>query len=610
VARVCKNANIRLYGCGLKYLIMIPTGKEFTTYLDGIFKDKRHRYYDETVEHAVNMGIHVDGDPPTKLLEEKRPNEAEEIRAYRLEVYKPITKAVSRKVISILGRIFNERRFSVIIPDVPNKKIKEDNGLREYLKVGYPQYRTLLNYIKTVFIKQNVGDPNGVIVVAPTFESIEKDDTEFLDPLPVYYEAARILDFIEDDYFVIDITKHTEKNRKYAHRKDKTVDKVMIIDTEFIRIYTRDLNDTRLFWEFRHNFGRPFVFRTGGITAEDMTPYAYESFIAGVLPHWDKAVALSSDLDAMITLYMYPEKWEVETVCSVCSGSRQVDSMVYSGTGSAVEKVKCNHCKGTGRMTRSPFNIHTVSSDALRPEANLPLPPMGYVQKDVEIPRWVDEKLASEIEAGLNAINMDIVNKTGENQSGISKAIDRQELDSFLQTYSDHIFDYVIPNIVRFTVLWRYWLPKLVNDKEAREYVPEINKPTRFDIVSANFLIDEMKTAKEAGLDPSIIKAMQIDIIEKMFTGAEKEKVKTAIIIDSYAGRNSEDLSVLRGNNVITAEEWFIKENLPMLLFVAEENDPKFNDKPILEKRDIVRDLGKAEYAKQKPVLIPVEPIE
>ena len=73
------------------------------------------------------------------------------------------------------------------------------------------------------------------------------------------------------------------------------------------------------------------------------------------------------------------------------------------------------------------------------------------------------------------------------------------------------------------------------------------------------------------------------------------------------AGVNTPGATV---GQVITAEEWFIKENLPMLLFLAEEDDDNFAEKTILEKRDIVRELGKVEFAKQKLALIPVEPIE
>ena len=116
-----------------------------------------------------------------------------------------------------------------------------------------------------------------------------------------------------------------------------------------------------------------------------------------------------------------------------------------------------------------------------------------------------------------------------------------------------------------------------------------------------------MKTAKDAGLDASIIKSMQLDIIEKIFTGDEKNKVKTAIMIDSYAGRDSEDLSILRMNRVITEEDWFIKENLPMLLFMAREANKEFEEKSLLDKRDIVHKLGKIEFAKQKPELRPIE---
>ena len=100
---------------------------------------------------------------------------------------------------------------------------------------------------------------------------------------------------------------------------------------------------------------------------------------------------------------------------------------------------------------------------------------------------------------------------------------------------------------------------------------------------------------------------MKIDVLEKLFTGVEKDRIKAGIIINPYAGRSSEELSILRMNKVITAEEWFITENYTMLLFMARNDIKNFDEKPLIEQRDIVRKLGKAEFEKQKPILIPAE---
>ena len=40
------------------------SGKEFNEYVESITKKdnpKRHRYYQETVDHAISMGVHVEG---------------------------------------------------------------------------------------------------------------------------------------------------------------------------------------------------------------------------------------------------------------------------------------------------------------------------------------------------------------------------------------------------------------------------------------------------------------------------------------------------------------------------------------------------------------------
>ena len=64
--------------------------KEFTEYLILIArtsKPKRHKFYDQTVEHMKEMGIHMTGDDPKKLLDIKRPNESKEAKKYRLDVF-------------------------------------------------------------------------------------------------------------------------------------------------------------------------------------------------------------------------------------------------------------------------------------------------------------------------------------------------------------------------------------------------------------------------------------------------------------------------------------------------------------------------------------------
>ena len=89
---------------------------------------------------------------------------------------------------------------------------------------------------------------------------------------------------------------------------------------------------------------------------------------------------------------------------------------------------------------------------------------------------------------------MDIIDKVGENQSGKAKAIDRGELNSFLNKVSDNLFDNIITNAFKYISLWRY---NVVNDVT----FPVINKPTTFNALNESLLVEEIKTIADAGLD-------------------------------------------------------------------------------------------------------------
>ena len=106
--------------------------KEFVKYLEEIGSQsspKRHNFYDKTVEAMHNMGVHMTGDNPKKLLDIKRPNEDKIAKKYRLDSYKPKTKSSANKATSIINRIYNERLFSITFPPMPNDTIKEEDSL-------------------------------------------------------------------------------------------------------------------------------------------------------------------------------------------------------------------------------------------------------------------------------------------------------------------------------------------------------------------------------------------------------------------------------------------------------------------------------------------------
>jgi hypothetical protein len=311
--------------------------KEFFEYLNGVAREHkpiRHKFYDKTVDYMEKMGIHVTGDDPKKLLDVKRPNESNEAKKYRLESYKPKTKAAANRVISVINRIYNERLFSIEYKDEPSN-ISKENGLKAYLTENLPYYVSFMNYIKSVFTKMHMKDANGLLVVLPTYK---KEDVEYLEPVPIFFPSDQLVDFEDDEYYIILNTKKNE------FRKEQ---KLMILDKNSIEVYYREhISDKFEFIEeksYVHNFGFPCAFRVGGVVSKAEPPQLYESFIAGVCPHWDDAVSMYSDLQAVITNHIYPESYVWAVECDDCSGDGTVKGELANGENC---DIPCRTCGG------------------------------------------------------------------------------------------------------------------------------------------------------------------------------------------------------------------------------------------------------------------------
>jgi hypothetical protein len=569
--------------------------QEFIDYLSEISaenKPKRHKYYDETVEHMHDMGVHVTGDNPKNLLDVKRPNEDDEAKDYRLKSYKPKTKSSANRAISVINRIYNERLYSVLFKDRPGK-IGEQDDLGTYLTSGMPKYVSLMNYIKSVFTKMHMKDPNGVLAILPN--NFDAEDVDYFTPIPVFFTSEKVVDY-GDDYFVILKTEGDKYNKSY---------KILILTSTSVIVYKKGKGkDWNQDFEYVHNWNEVPAFIVGGVVNEDENYMLYESFIAGVLPHWDDAICMYSDLQASITNHIYPESyvWTAECDNQGCNAGKVLDK---DATGKDCE-VNCSTCGGTGKIVhRGPFNEIQINKDALNPDAPIPIPPKGYIDKELASTELLEVLAEKEIRKGYEAINMDILNQVGEDQSGIAKVIDRQDLDGFLEVYASNMFKYVLPNMIYFIAKWRYYEILNRNDTTFREYLPTLKQPTTFDVYSISLLTEEYSRLKESGVGGNFLTGIQKDIIEKRFPDERTKAFYTTIIDVDPLVHMSED-EILANSRVI--DEVDLKVHVYAKDYIEEllAKDESFLTLPLAERKEKIRALAKS---KKQPV-IDVQPAE
>jgi len=562
--------------------------KEFTDYLNEIAqenKPKRHKYYEDAVKHMKEMGVHITGDDPKKLLDIKRPNEDDNAKKYRLDSYKPKTKSSANRAVSVVNRIYNERLYNILFKPEP-KSVSPEEGLRSYLTSGMPKYVSLMNYIKSVFTKMHMKDANGVLAILPT--NFDATDTDYFTPVPVFFTSDKVVDR-DDDYFVILKTKGDRYNREHT---------VLIMDRVSVRVFKRNKSqEWEQGYEYIHNWNEIPAFVVGGVVDEDENYMLYESFIAGVLPHWDDAICMYSDLQASITNHIYPESyvWAVECDAPGCNAGKTIEK---DASGKECD-VNCTVCSGSGKIVkRGPFNEIQINKDALNPDAPLPIPPKGYIDKELASTELLEVLAEKEIRKGFEAINMDILNMVGQDQSGIAKVMDRQDLDGFLEVYASNIFRYILPNMIYFIAKWRYYEVFNKNDTTLQEYLPDLKQPTSFDVFSITLLTQEYAQLKESGVGGNFLNGIQKDIIEKRYTDENTKSFYTTIIdIDPLAHMDEDE--ILSNSRVINDTDLYIhvyaKDLVEELM-----KDEKFLSLPLDQKKAKIRALAET---KKLPVI-------
>jgi len=580
--------------------------KSFQAYLIGIGKKEiHHKYYHKTIAHAEEMGVHMEGDKPTRLLTITRPNETEEQITYRLEIYEPTTLGLAQKMINTINRIFNERFFQMQFPKMP-KTIPKDEMLAAYTRENYPGYKDIMGYIKETFTTKDFSDPNAVIYVRP--KDFDVGETEFLKPIAIIYTSWQVVDFVPEVYYTILLGPETIK----------------IITGEEVRVYTKDIVEGSEIWElvpglsFENKIGKPPVFRLGGVIKGLKDPYWFMSFVGGVAPAWNRVVTLTSDLDANYIGHLFMERWEYEVECDACHGekfiTRSIDGEGDDKFGEPLQ-VKCPTCHGEGSLGRSPLGVFKIRHDAINPDRQIPTPPADYIEKSTDIVTKVEERIEKLELAGLSSVNMEILNNTPAAESGIAKAIDRQDLDAFLMRYQMHVFEWVLPNLMLYISWWRYGALFDWNEEKIKEIQPEILSISGVDftVFSLKFLTDEYKAASQAPVSSNYRRQLEEEIVNTRFAGKEEERKKNLVIVQlqPFPGKTEDDLLILQ--NISCVEDWMVCKSLFIDEFVqrAIEENEKFLEMSHKEQREIVNEMAKSaevpiiEPAPIPPALVP-----
>jgi hypothetical protein len=199
------------------------------------------------------------------------------------------------------------------------------------------------------------------------------------------------------------------------------------------------------------------------------------------------------------------------------------------------------------------------------------------VQKSVEIAKLQDERVRKHLFDALATLNMEFLAETPLNQSGAAKEVDKDELNNFVNSIAEDLVR-IMDNIYLYICDYRYGF---IEDVEKRHtQIPSVNVPTKFDMLSSNYLLAELTAAKTGGISPVIKKALEIEFAKKKFNTMPEisEFSQLTFELDPLYGLTEDEKFLRKSNGGITELDYIISCNITSFVQRAMNENKAFFD--------------------------------
>lgn len=581
--------------------------RDTKTNIDGTVdthKGYRHPCYQECVDHAEEMSWHLYGEKPVTLLSRTRPREDPAVTNYRIENYEPTTKSAADKAINIVSKIFNPNLYSIRWKD-PSKSSQE---LKEYTLEYYPEHNSVVNYTKDVLLRKMLADPNAVVVVK--LESMPEKTNEALKPILKIFGSSSVWNYDVDHYLLF---THTEQVKSKNGGPINWFCFEYYDKTDYLKFRTYVTATGKLVIEeeenYPHNFGEIPVWRLQGVPeAKDTGEIMYKSFFNSAAPYWNLAIIHESDVLGAFINHIHPQKYELSEVCNYKWNNqypcRQGKIKMESG-----DTMDCPKCDGSGyRNMSGPYGVYKFSKEKLSEgDGPLGVDPVGYISVPVDATKMLEERAARMEKKGMWAINMDVEDEVGEVQSGVAKTIDRSAQYDTLFNIGSVVFDVHLQNIFYFMNKYMFQVADKSEGKDSQTNLPEINKPTQFDIASTSELVANYKVAKESGLDPNFLQLKQIEIGTRDLTTNPDLKLFTNLLLDldPLPGMDANTIGLNVSKFFVRQVDAVVHFNLKRFLERAMQEDEQFLEKSKEEQKAKLEEYGQEVVKETKPKIDP-----
>lgn len=579
-------------------------------------------FFNENIEIARDLRVHVDGMYPKHLIDITRPHETEAQKKYRRENFTPITEPAVNSIATSIKKVNQADDFVFTYPEMPARIAEEDN-LKVYLEEDFPIDNSLRNWLFGYIISPLLSDPNGVVAVLPS--NTPANELDYIRPYPYYFPSERVIDFIEGEFCCLlsdeksVLTGETLRNASgkvyWFLDKESYIKAIQVGDRERPQYQAQvvDLTENRKLVANLHyaNEWMP-AFKLGGgkiVKTRYNGQRLYKSILSPCLTYLNQALQRQSDFLVQMVYHVHSEAWQyVTSKCVTCNGtgSRFVEGVSHTCNSCNGQKYHITPTSGLGITTFTPDSTGIPGENG----KTIAPPHKGYIEKPLAPTELLKQQVQDDLMSAMKALNMEYAKTTPLAQSGVAKSYDRQEVNNFYFEIARHLVENILRPTVYYIACMRYG--KVLPEKQLVDSLPYIPVPRKFDTFSIETLAAQIKEAVGNKMDAAVIFALQAEYASKEFgsDSMEYKLVTLAAQHDPLPFKTEDDRFTILANGGCTKREYTLSAQFNYFARAAFEADPTFFDKKFSEQKDALYALVDAAMATEPPLAVePPQPI-
>lgn len=556
---------------------------------DTVQNSLRHQHYDHVVELFKKCYAYTTGKGLDFYLRQFRQREDEALFKQRVELTSHILPAVINNCDFLLNKV--PRSYALHLNYVNTDETKQTN-LKE-AETHYFADKSVEEYFKKYNRWYDRSDPNAWLIT----EFNSTDGTELAQPYPFVVNSKQAINFefingllnwliveVEKDFtiytpnqnikleYICDVNSKPEEKDNYIFSRLVEDGQIMEVDgEEYIRLNSKIYE---IYMPEAHNIGwvqaRRWGYNFDGATyGETYVPFWWEAEC-----YLTKIININSELDITLARHNFPQKLVYSPRCHA-EGCNH---------GYLPDNTKCNHCGGTGLQP-----VHTTAQDCLvialpdNKEEMIDLNTLiAYIYPPIDGMQFTNEKITELVKNCKEAIyNSDTYTKSevAETATGLNIGM-------------ESIYDTLYHYAINYAESWAFTVKtvaKITTTDSGLIVTSNVEKDFKFK--TKNELIAELNQAKLAGADPSIIRALQNDIMFTMFSEKPSEFIKYQIKdkFNPFSGKTNEEIIALMASNNIPKYVKILYSNYGYIFDELERENKGFYDYEETKQLDLIR---------------------